>query len=433
MESGQLSLVKVKFSANPLSGFSVNSIRRPGKPASSSLAAASTGLRPILLCLSHLRWDFVFQRPQHLLSRAVATHTVIFMEEPVMAPDGATAARLDTRSTEQGVTVVVPVLPAGLDLAQAEAAQRDLLDALLDELAAPLAVLWFYTPMALAFAAHLRPAVMVYDCMDELSLFSSAPPRLRELEQQLFDRADLVFTGGRSLYAAKQDRHSSVHLFPSSVDSAHFLPARAGGQGRSAEPADQAAIPRPRLGYFGVIDERLDQELVVGIATLRPEWQIIMLGPYAKLDPARLPRRDNLHWLGGKSYALLPSYLAGWDIGLMPFALNDATRFISPTKTPEFLAAGIPVVSTPVHDVVHDYGTPGLVEIASDAAGFVAAAERLMSRPRQPWLAAVDQRLAAGSWDRTWSAMLALLDDAQAVSPRCGSSTTTHLEAVSHV
>lgn len=381
-------------------------------PVSSSISRRSL---PVLLCLSHLRWNFVFQRPHHLLTRAAQDYRVVFMEESIAVADGSDLPRLDLWYTAENVLIARPVLPHGLDLSATEAIQRALLDKLLAQLDAEynsrLAVLWFYTPMALPFARHLDAATIVYDCMDELSMFRSAPPRLLPLEQQLLDRADLVFTGGRSLYAAKRDRHPSVHLFPSSVDVAHFAPARLG----LSEPADQSNIGYPRLGYFGVIDERLDQSLIDGIAKLRPDWQIIMLGPTAKVDPADLPRRPNLHWLGGRPYDTLTNYLSGWDVGLMPFALNEATRFISPTKTPEFLAAGVPVISTAVQDVVHDYGEIGLVDIAADAAGFVAAAERVMARPRTSWLAQVDKHLATMSWDQTWAAMHALIEGPEAV------------------
>jgi glycosyltransferase involved in cell wall biosynthesis len=255
--------------------------------------------------------------------------------------------------------------------------------------------------MALEFAGHLAPDVTVYDCMDELSAFRGAPPGLLRLEQDLLNRADLVFTGGRSLYEAKRDRHPRVFCFPSSIDAAHFGKARA----PQPDPADQAGIPRPRIGFFGVVDERMDLDLVRALAERRPDWRFVMIGPVAKIDTASLPRLPNLHWLGGKRYADLPAYLSGWDAGFMPFALNESTRFISPTKTPEFLAAGLPVVSTPVLDVVRDYGEAGLVEIAEGPAAFADALARALSRPRTGWLEAVDRRLAEISWDRTWDGM----------------------------
>jgi UDP-galactopyranose mutase len=242
--------------------------------------------------------------------------------------------------------------------------------------------------------------------MDELTAFKGAPVRLPLLERQLVRRADLVFTGGRSLYEAKRRLHPRTYCFPSSVDRAHYDRARGHGL---RDPADQAKLPRPRIGFFGVIDERLDTGLVGEVAARRPDWQLVMVGPIVKIDAARLPRLPNLSWLGIKPYAELPDYLAHWDAGWMPFARNEATRYISPTKTPEFLAAGLPLVSTPIDDVVRDYGGDGLVEIAGDAQGCIAALARAMGRPRAPWLQQVDGRLRSMSWDRTWSTMQGLL------------------------
>jgi len=370
--------------------------------------------KPDIVCLSHLRWDFVYQRPQHLMSGFARDRRVFFVEEP-MYGDGA--ARLELGERHGGVRVAVPYLPAGLSAEEAEAAQRDLLQELLADHGITDYVLWFYTPMALGFAAGLEPSAVVYDCMDELSLFRGAPPSLVEREARLLALADLVFTGGQSLYEAKRERHPDVHAFPSSIDAEHFGRAR---QLRDREPEDQAGIPRPRLGYFGVIDERLDLDLLAGVADARPDWHLVILGPVVKIDPESLPRRANLHYLGMKKYEELPDYLAGWDVALMPFARNESTRFISPTKTPEYLAGGRPVVSTPIRDVVRPYGEMGLVEIAEDAPSFVAAAERVLraaapdgpGESREEWLRRVDGFLAGSSWRSTWQRMSDLIDSA---------------------
>jgi glycosyltransferase involved in cell wall biosynthesis len=370
--------------------------------------------RPLLVCFSHLRWDFVYQRPQHLMTRAAGAWNVLFVEEPSFEA----VARPELRLLPVGDALVraVPVLPQGLAPIQAVQAQRALLEPHLERAGSGPRVHWFYTPMALPIARGFDADVRVYDNMDELSAFKNAPAALLALEDELLRHCELVFTGGRSLYEAKRDRHRNIHAFPSSVDTAHFGRARSGGD----DPAEQASLAHPRLGFFGVIDERFDAELVAGIADLRPQWQLVMLGPVAKIDPASLPQRPNLHWLGMQRYDALPAFLAHWDVGLMPFAINDATRYISPTKTPEFLAAGVPVVSTPIRDVVRPYGERGLVEIASDAPGFVAHAEMLLSRPRAAWLAAVDEQLARSSWDSTWAAMQALIETeiAQAAARR---------------
>ena len=362
------------------------------------------------LVLSHLRWDFVYQRPQHLLSRCAREHRVFFFEEPVI---GEGTPRLDVSPRGDNLWVCVPQLPAGLTLAESESMQQALLDGLLAERTVRRYALWYYSPMPLGFSRHLRPCATVYDCMDELSAFAGASPLLREREDELFQRVDLVFTGGQSLWEAKRDRHPEVHAFPSSIDASHFGQARASGLsgGELQEPGDQADIPRPRLGYFGVVDERMDIELIGSVAAARPDWQIVIVGPVVKIDPASLPRRDNIHYLGGKAYDALPGYIAGWDVALMPFARNESTRFISPTKTPEYLAAGKPVVSTSIRDVVRPYGERGLVAIADDPDDFIAAiAGELGIADREAWLIEVDTFLAGNSWDATWARMKQMLD-----------------------
>jgi UDP-galactopyranose mutase len=299
----------------------------------SSPAPAFSNKRTTLICFSHLRWDFVFQRPQHLMSRFAKSMPVVIWEEPVPAEAGA-GPSLDVRPAKNtpGVTVVTPRLPEGLEVG----AQRTILKGLLDQYAATLkgrVISWYYTPMMLPFSRHLDTVATVYDCMDELSAFRFAPAELLDLERELLEAADVVFTGGYSLYEAKKKRHGNVHPFPSSVDRAHFGKARSGIE----DPADQAGIAHPRFGFYGVIDERLDLELLEQVADARPDWQLVMVGPVVKISEDDLPRRPNLHYLGGKTYDELPAYVGNWDVAMMPFAINEATRFISPTKTPEYL------------------------------------------------------------------------------------------------
>ncbi|HYG69018.1 MAG TPA: glycosyltransferase family 1 protein [Anaeromyxobacteraceae bacterium] len=370
-------------------------------------SARGTALRsglPDLVCLSHLRWNFVFQRPQHLMTRFALERRVFFVEEPV---ESEGLPRLSLRRVSEGVTVATPHLPAGIP--DPEAIQRDLLDALLAEHAVARPVLWYYTPMALGYSRHVAASTVVYDCMDELSAFANAPPALLDRERELFGRAHVVFTGGHTLYEAKRGHHRNVHPFPSSVDVAFFARARNG----LAEPADQAALPRPRLGFFGVVDERMDRELLAAVARSRPDWQLVVIGPVVKIPPSSLPHAPNLHWLGQRPYEALPAYVGGWDVALMPFALNEATRFISPTKTPEYLAAGRPVVSTPIRDVVRPYGERSLVRIADGPEAFVHAIEGALSGERREWRAEVDALLATTSWDATWRAMKRHVDDAR--------------------
>jgi UDP-galactopyranose mutase len=359
---------------------------------------------PDLFVFSHLRWDFVFQRPQHLLSRYVESRRVYYFEEPIFGFSKTPQAVL--RRTEEGVKVVVPYLPDGLSpQAQAETLRKLLDDVIVEERIRDYA-LWYYTPMALSFTRHLKPKSVIFDCMDELSAFKFAPPELIEMESELLKKADIVFTGGHSLYEAKKHRHSNIHPFPSSIDYNHFAKAR----GPVSEPADQAKIPHPRLGFFGVIDERMNIELLEGLAKARPDWQIVMIGPVVKIDPATLPKLPNIHYLGKKDYKELPAYLAGWDCALMPFALNESTKYISPTKTPEYLAAGRPVVSTSIQDVVKPYGHEKLVHIADTAEDFVGACEKAMHEARHDaeWKVRVDEFLALNSWDITWRNMVSL-------------------------
>jgi glycosyltransferase involved in cell wall biosynthesis len=355
-----------------------------------------------LICLSHLRWNFVFQRPQQLMTRCAKDRRVFFFEEPIF--DTAVPELRVVR--DHGVYVCEPHLPRDLPRATVIAALRRQLFELQAEWKIDNPVMWYYTPMALDYARDLKSSSIVFDCMDELSAFQGAPPELLKLEAELLKRADLVFTGGQSLYEAKRDRHRRVYAFPSSVNVPHFLSARQG----KIDPPDQATLPHPRLGYFGVVDERMDLNLLDAIASARPQWQLIILGPCVKIDPATLPRRANIHYLGMKKYEELPAYLSGWDVALLPFAKNDSTKFISPTKTPEYLAAGRPVVSTSVRDVVRPYGEQALVHIADDPAQFIQAIEHALVPPQQGWRERVDRMLADMSWDRTWRDMSSLID-----------------------
>ncbi len=359
---------------------------------------------PDIVCLSHLRWDFVYQRPQHLLSRFAKHSRLFFFEEPFFY-DGI-QPRLDVSLRDPNVHIVVAHLPHGLTPQESDAMQIELVDNFLKEQNLEGFVAWYYTPMALEVYGHLQPALTVYDCMDELSAFKGASPRLRELEADLFKKADLVFTGGHSIYESKRTQHPAVYAFPSSIDKAHFAQARTG----TAEPEDQKNIPHPRFGFYGVVDERFDIELLREVAALRPDWHWVIIGPVVKIDPASLPHAENIHYLGGKDYKELPTYLSSWDVATMPFAINESTKYISPTKTPEYLAGGKPVVSTPIRDVIRPYGDQQLVHIASTAPEFVNALEQaLLQRDNPNWLAQVDAFLANISWDHTWQNMVSLM------------------------
>jgi glycosyltransferase involved in cell wall biosynthesis len=357
-----------------------------------------------LICFSHLRWNFVYQRPQHLLSRFAKQFRVFFVEEPMFdAPD---QAFIQVTNPEENLFVVIPHLVAGKPDEANISAQKELLNKMFLDKEIVNYFFWYYTPMSMAISDHFNPTVIVYDCMDELSAFKFAPQALKDREQELFTKADLVFTGGYSLYEAKKHKHPDVHAFPSSIDCAHFNKARQ----YNVDPVDQAPIPHPRIGFFGVIDERMDLDLVEAVARRKPEWSFVMIGPVVKLDQNMLPKLPNIHYLGMKPYSDLPSYISGWDVAMMPFAHNESTRYISPTKTPEYLAAGKPVVSTPIIDVLRQYGRHGLVNIAGTVDEFIrVTALELETHDREEWLENVDELLSQNSWDKTWQRMMYLI------------------------
>jgi len=358
---------------------------------------------PALVCFSHLRWNFVFQRPQHLLTRFMRNQKVYFIEEPSFdAPSDA----LEVTRAAENLWVIVPRLREGMLEEDHIASQKEMLARFFIENEISHYIFWYYTPMALPISDHFNPSLVVYDCMDELSAFKFAPQSLKDREKELFRKADLVFTGGYSLYEAKKNRHSDVHPFPSSIDAEHFAKARL----YMTDPADQETIPHPRIGYFGVIDERVDMNLIEGIALRKPEWHIVMVGPVAKISPDTLPKLPNIHYLGMKAYSELPSYISGWDIAMLPFAHNESTRYISPTKTPEYLAAGKSVISTPIIDVLRQYGRNGLVNIAGTPEEFVRVASmELENTDREEWFEKVNELLSHNSWDKTWQRMMYLV------------------------
>jgi len=355
---------------------------------------------PHLIVFSHLRWEFVFQRPQHLLSRLARHYHVVVVEEPVHTSG---AAYLERTTPMKGIEVLrahTPVEAWGFHDDQLSALQPMIAGYLADNLIDDY-VVWFYTPMALPLLGELAPRAIVYDCMDELSAFKGAPRQMRQRETALLKSADLVVTGGRRLYAAKRDANPNVLCLPSAVDAEHYAARRAIGDAPAMERANalQGRIAEPRLGFFGVIDERLDLELIAAVADADPDWQVVMVGPVAKIAPEALPRRANLHWLGQQPYALLPQLVAGWDVCLMPFALNESTEFISPTKTLEYMAAGKPVVSTPIHDVKAMFGD--IVAIAAEPAGFVAACRQALAESAEQ-TAAREARMLARVREHSW-------------------------------
>jgi UDP-galactopyranose mutase len=395
-----LDMYETPSAASALSPARSASAREPFPPG-----AAHAGDLPcdLALCFSHLRWAFVYQRPQHLMSRLSTRLPLVYVEEPTPTDGGAW---LERREVGPGLSIAIPRLPAN-ECGAGDPLGADKIRAMLDEVLveqrSTRPLLWYYTPMALQYSDQVDAALVVYDCMDELSAFRFAPPALVERERQLLARSDVVFTGGRSLYDKKRDRHGDVHLYPSGVDIAHFGRAR---HGVAAAAATQAAA-RPRVGYYGVIDERLDYDLIASAAQLRPAYQWMLIGPLAKVSASELPQAANLHYLGPRPYEELPDHLAGWDVAMMPFALNEATAHISPTKTPEYLAGGRPVVSTPIADVVRTYGDLPVVRIAADAQAFVEAVDSFLESPpiTDTFVDHVDPILASMSWDSVFDGM----------------------------
>lgn len=353
-----------------------------------------------LLVFSHLRWDFVFQRPQHLLTRHAKHRRVYYFEEPIFGMTDT--PRLHIRDTQDGVQVVVPYLPKGISPEHIESGLKDLVDELIFEEELSTYTVCYYSPRALSFSDHLEPVATIFDCIEDSSHLVQ--------ENELMKKANIVFTGGHSLYEAKKHKHHNIHPFPSTIDYHHFAQARL----NLSEPEDQARIPHPRLGFYGVIDERFDLDLLKQMATLRPEFHFVIIGPVVNIDPSSLPLADNIHYLGKKDYQALPVYLTGWDCAIMPYRVNDSTRYMSPTKTPEFLAAGKPCVSTAIQDVVFPYGENNLVHIASDAEEFLSCANKGMKETKGEndfWLRRVDNFLAKNSWDITFNRMAQLEKD----------------------
>ena len=335
------------------------------------------------------------------MSRFAKYNRVFFLEEPIFEDSGKPF--METREAGQNLWIITPHLVHGYSTDENVFQQKKLLSSFYNEHSIKNYTHWYYTPMALTISNHLQPELIIYDCMDELSNFKFAPPDLKQKEKELFRIADLVFTGGHNLYQAKKNAHTNIFSFPSSIDREHFQQART----IKKEPADQAKLPSPIFGFYGVIDERFDIDLIREVATRKTKWNFVIIGPVIKIDPSILPRLSNIHYLGPRNYEVLPYYLSGWDIAMIPFLLNDSTRYISPTKTPEYLAAGVPVISSSITDVVNPYGINNLVHIADDADAFITLAENeLRIKDKRKWLNRVDDFLKGNSWDQTWHAMM---------------------------
>ncbi|HEY4583118.1 MAG TPA: glycosyltransferase [Lysobacter sp.] len=353
----------------------------------------------------HLRWDFVWQRPQQIFSRLAGNHRVLFIEDPVIAEG---EPRLAIDEPYPNLVRIVPQIPQHLAVNADRDAEiflpriRQALHEhplLAGRFERPLH--WFYSPMpAPGYMGRFNAVGVVYDCMDELANFRFAPPDIADRERFVMSKADVVFTGGYQLFESKSKFHDNVHFYGCGVDVEHYGKAR---DAATEVPAAVLAAPGPRFGYFGVIDERLDYELIAALAERFPGASVVMAGPVVKVDPNELPKHSNIHWLGQQRYEDLPAIVKGFDVCLMPFALNEATKYINPTKTLEYMAAGKPIVSTAVADVVRNF-TP-IVDVARSPAEFVDAVERAWRQPDAGLLAQGIERAQNASWDATVESM----------------------------
>lgn len=356
----------------------------------------------------HLRWEGVWQRPQQFLSRLSQRHKVLFVEGPILHDNQETPTfELLPVPDYPNVTVMRTHFPSSRfhDGAWVDAERLRLLkDAMDGSLRGQYeqAVQWFYDPMAApVFIGKMNERAVVYDCMDELSQFKFAPPELVNRERTLLAGADVVFAGGRKLWLSKSRHNDNAHFYGCGVDVAHFAKARAN---ETEIPADIARIKKPILGYFGVVDERIDYELLTKLAEANPDWSVVMVGPVVKVDPKALPQRPNLHWMGRREYAQLPNYTKAFDICMMPFALNEATEFINPTKALEYMATGRPIISTAVPDVVSNFSEA--VSIAISRECFIEMCHRALANPD----AEAIQRGLEMANNNQWDAIVAKLE-----------------------
>ncbi|AWH86568.1 glycosyltransferase family 1 protein [Flavobacterium album] len=370
------------------------SIKQTAREATTTRVSNNEAQSYDMIVFCHLRWDFVYQRPQHIISRFAGHSKILLIEEPWH------------RDNEQGSRL--NVISDTLHILQPNVKSIDEIATILPQYvnSANVATGWFYSASFVRLLDHFKFDTIVYDCMDELSLFKGAPEKLIEQEKYLVANADIVFTGGKSLYESKSLLHDNVHCFPSSVDQAHFAKAQNG----IAIPEDISTIPSPIVGYFGVIDERIDLELLKETAALKPDVSFVMIGPLAKIGEHELPRLDNIHYLGMKGYNELPAYLKAFAIAMMPFALNDATKFISPTKTLEYMAAGKPIISTAIRDVVRDY--KNCVPIVATPQEFAAAIDEAIKGHQNPFISNKYKLILENtSWDATANKMNELIKE----------------------
>lgn len=366
----------------------VDLTKKSGRKNARFQEESGSGYNMVVFC--HLRWGFVYQRPQHLISRMAKHYKILFIEEPIpFEPEEENEYNLEI--INNNLHVLKPKV-------KSIAGVKEILEPLLKN--NRIEIGWLYSPSFSPLVTDFDFETIVYDCMDELSLFKGAPRELITQEEFLLSEAHLVFTGGKSLYEAKKSSHENVYCYPSSVDRTHFKKAKE----NISVPEDMKNLQKPIIGYLGVIDERIDLDLLQKTAKLKPEMAFVMIGPLAKIGEDDLPREKNIHYLGMKDYKLLPNYLQAIDIAMMPFALNDATKYISPTKTLEYMAAGKPIISTAIKDVERDYNH--CISIVDTAEEFAHAIEQLWRVDQGNIEQAYEKILERTSWDVTASKML---------------------------
>lgn len=357
-----------------------------------------------LLCFSPVKWEGVFQRPQHLMSHAAKKWRVFYIEDPIFDTDTKVPDyEVKELKKHTGLFVVSIRLPETSSKVDTKNAMHKLLGKLCAEYKINNFGTWYYSPMGIQYTYELYPRVVVYDCTSPIR---TAQPSLIDIENELISQSDLVFTNGNALFEAKQNWHPQVYNFPSSIDKEHFMQARL----QLPEPADQEEILCPRLGLYGAIDECFDAELLRALAHRRPDWQFVLVGPVVGIDEDTLPKAENIHYLGEKSYQEMPSYISGWNAALILVSTDKTKQVQVPTRTPEYLAAFKPIVATPVADIISPYQEMGLVNVAENVFEFETAIEEVLSDDkRKQWKKNIDEFLKTNSWDIMWQQMRHLI------------------------
>jgi glycosyltransferase involved in cell wall biosynthesis len=267
----------------------------------------------------------------------------------------------------------------------------------------PLQV-WSFTPDVSYLLDALTPRKVIYYCVDDFASFTGYDRRrVQSDEVDLCKRADLVVTTSRALQEAKKSLNSNTIFVPHGVDYEHFAKALC----PCAEPVDLSAIPRPRVGFFGLIRDWLDLDLVRQVAAKRPAWQFVFIGGHDWSVDLSLYRMPNIHFIGGRPYGDLPAYCAHMDVGLIPFKLNELTMSVNPIKLREYLAAGLPVAATPLPEV---QAYSELVRIGAGPTDFTAAIEAALQTPPEA-RRRLSEAMAAETWPTKMEQICRCLQD----------------------